>query len=123
MKIPEEVKRWFESAKADLIKAKDNFNLGHYDLTSFLCQQSVEKSLKSIVMYQTKSFPKIHDLIRLGRLSKIEPEILKECEKLNYVYTETRYPDTSNRKFTKKESEEDIKSAELILKWAEKKLY
>ena len=120
--MKEEVKRWWDSAKDDLRKAKDNFKINNYDLTSFLCQQAVEKALKAILINETNTFPKVHDIVRLGRLVKIEPDLLKECEKLNYVYTETRYPDTGNRKFTREEAEEDIERTKRILKCAEKRL-
>jgi len=68
----EEFERWFEKAKDDLRKAGDNFDIGNFDLSSFLCQQSVEKVLKAILIKRTKQFPKIHDLVRLCRLVKID---------------------------------------------------
>jgi len=118
----EETKRWIEKAKDDLKKAKDNFNIKNYDLTSFLCQQAVEKALKAVLIEKTKRFPKIHDLVRLGKLAKIDKKLLKDCEKLTFVYVETRYPDINIRKYDKEEAKEDIKIAERILKWVIKKL-
>ena len=115
--MKEEVERWLNKAKDDLRKAKDNLNIKNYDLTSFLCQQAVEKALKSVLIEKTKEFPKIHDLVRLGKLAEINKELLKECEKLTFVYTETRYPDTSDREYTQQEAEDDIKTAEKIIKW------
>lgn len=118
----EEVDRWISSAKEDLRKARDNFNLSNYDLSSFLSHQVVEKSLKALLIKKTKKFPKIHDLVRLGRLVGLNDNLLKDCEKLTFVYTETRYPDVGFRKYTKFESEEDIKIADRILQWIEKNL-
>lgn len=118
----EEVKRWLDKSKDDLRKAKDNFKIGNYDLASFLSQQAAEKALKSLLIERTKTFPKIHDLVRLGKLLKIDDSLLKDCEKLTFVYIETRYPDISNRKYTEKESEEDIKIAEKIIIWTVKEL-
>lgn len=120
--MEKEFKRWFISAKEDLKKAKDNFNIGNYDLTSFLCQQTVEKALKSLLIKKTKKFPRIHDLVRLGKLVNIDKDLLDDCKKLTTVYTETRYPDISIEKYTKEESEDDIKTAEKILKWVTEKL-
>ncbi len=37
--------------------------------------------------------------------------LLGECEILNPVYIETRYPDISKERYTSKESEKDIKIA------------
>jgi len=120
--MKEEIERWFKSGKEDLRKAKDNLEIGNYDLTSFLCQQAVEKILKAILIKKTNKFPKIHDLVMLGKLAGIEEDLLKDCEKLTLVYTETRYPDVSTRKYNKKESEEDINLAEKIIKWVAKNL-
>ncbi len=118
----EETKLWFKRAKLDLKKAKDNLKIKHYDLVSFLCQQSSEKSLKAVLIEKTNNFPRIHDLVKLGRLLNIDEFLLKECEKLVSAYIEARYPDALDRIFTKLESAEDIKSADKILKWAKKQL-
>lgn len=122
IKIEKEFERWFISAERDLKKARDNFNIGHYDLTSFLCQQAVEKALKSLLIKQTNKFPKIHDLVRLGNLVNVDKDLLENCKKLTTVYTENRYPDVSVEEYTKEESEDDIEITEKILKWVKKKL-
>ena len=118
----EEVQRWLNKAEDDLKKAKDNCNIKHYDLASFLCQQTVEKALKAVLIEETKKFPQIHDLVKIGKLVNISEDLLKECEKLTFVYVETRYPDVSNRKYTKRESLEDIESADKILQWVKERL-
>jgi len=118
----EETKKWLDKAKDDLRKAKDNFKIENYDLTSFLCQQAVEKSLKAILIERTKKFPKIHDLVKLGELVGLDEKLLKNCEKLSPVYIETRYPNVSEEDYTKKESSQDIKTAEQIIKWTTKNL-
>ena len=118
----EEVKNWLEQAGKDLKAAKDNINIHNYNLSSFLCQQAVEKALKSFLIEKTNKFPKIHDLVRLGKLVNLDKELLKDCEKLTLVYTETRYPGFNTKEYTKKETKEDIKIAERILKWVEERL-
>ena len=122
IKMREETEKWLKSAREDLRKAEDNFKIKNYDLSSFLCQQTVEKALKAMLIEKTGKFPKIHDLIRLGKLIKIDKNLLEGCEKLTYVYTETRYPDTGEREYTKEESKEDIMIAKNILKWIIKKI-
>src|SRR3989338_7724907 len=99
--MKEETKLWINRAKTDLKKAKDNFEIKHYDLVSFLCQQSAEKALKAVLIEKTNSFPKIYDLIKLGRSVNIDDDLLKECERLTSGYIETRYPDMPDRKFPK----------------------
>ena len=100
-KMREETQRWLDKAEDDLKKARDNCSIKHYDLASFLCQQAVEKALKAVLIEETEMFPKIHDLVKLGRLANISKDLLKECEKLTFVYVETRYPDVGNRSYTK----------------------
>ena len=118
----EDVKKWLDKSKSDLKKAKDNFDIGHYDLASFMCQQSAEKALKAFLIFRDDVLIKSHDLVNLGRKAGISSELLKKCKDLNPVYAETRYPDVSEDDFTKEDSEEDIKIAEEILKWVEGKI-
>ena len=120
--MKEEVKRWINKAEDDLRKAVDNFKIKNYDLTSFLCQQAVEKALKAILIEKTGKFPKIHDLIKLGKLINIDEVLLKECEILNPVYIKTRYPDINNEKYTAKESKKDIEIAKKVLEWIKKNI-
>ena len=122
--MKEEIKNWFEAAKSDLKKAKDNISIGNYDLASFLCQQSAEKALKSYQLKKEKKITKTHDLLFLGKRLNLPNGILGKCKELNPVYIETRYPDANSgfKEYSKEESEEDIKSAEIVLKWTEKKL-
>lgn len=120
--MEEEIRKWFDKAKDDLKKAKDNFGIGNYDLTSYLCQQAVEKALKSLLIKNTKKFPKIHDLVRLGELVKIDKNLLDGCKRLNPIYLQTRYPDVSEDTYTKEDSLGDIKIAEEILEWIRKRL-
>lgn len=117
----EETKLWLNQAKSDLRKARSNIKIKNYDLASFLSQQAAEKSLKSLLIEKTKTFPKIHDLVRLGKLLNMEDELLKECEILNPVYIETRYP-VSTTRYTKEEAESDIRRAQKVLKWVKKRL-
>lgn len=119
--MKQETKKWVDKAKDDLRKAKDNFKIENYDLASFLCQQAVEKSLKAILIEKTNEFPKIHDLVRLGKLVELDKKLLKDCEGLTAVYIGTRYPDIED-KYDEEESAKDIDVAERIIKWAIKKI-
>ena len=121
VKMKEETKLWLNKSKDDLKKAKSNFKIKNYDVASFLCQQAVEKGLKAVLIERTNTFPKIHDLVRLGKLVSLSNNLLKDCEVLNPVYIETRYP-IFNRKYSKKEATKDIKNAEGIIKWIKKNL-
>lgn len=117
-----EAENWLKKAERDLISAKKNLEIKEYNVASFLCQQSVEKALKSFLINKNKEMPKIHDLVRLGKLVDLDKKLLDGCEKLNPVYTESRYPDISERDYKMDETKKDIETAEEILKWVKNKL-
>lgn len=117
-----ETKKWIDKARDDLQKAKDNFKIEHYDLASFLCQQAVEKSLKAILIERKSEFPKIHDLVRLGKLADIPNKLTKRLRELTLIYVYTRYPDIPEEKDLMSKSADFIKHSEEVLKWIEKSL-
>jgi HEPN domain-containing protein len=87
-----------------------------------LRQQCAEKALKAVLFERTDEIMKIHDLVRLGKELNIDEEMLGDCERLTFVYIESRYPGVGDQEYTAKETEEDLRLAEAILKWAEKNL-
>jgi len=115
----EEFEKWFEKAKDDLKKAQDNFNIGNFDLSSFLCQQSVEKGLKAVLIKRTGQFPKIHDLVRLSRLVEIDKRFLGGTKELTLAYIYTRYPISDKVLDLKDKSFEFLKLNREIIKWVE----
>ena len=119
-----EVKNWLEQAKSDLKKANDNFNINNYDLTSFLCQQAVEKALKALLLNKENKIIKTHDLFFLAKRLSIPEDLIKNCKELSPVYTETRYPDAKGEfiKYSKEESAQDLEIAKEVLEWIEKNL-
>lgn len=50
-----EVRGWWGLSNGDLQKANDNFNIGNYDLSSFLCQQAVKKYSKDEAAHDLSS--------------------------------------------------------------------
>jgi HEPN domain-containing protein len=90
--MKEEVKRWLEQAKRDLITAENSFESKDYYASSFWCQQAAEKALKALLIKKTGEFPKIHDLTNLARLNMVPQRIVELCAKLNPAYTNSRYP-------------------------------
>ncbi len=90
-------KEWIEKAHEDGLAAADLFKKSHlFAPACFHYQQMAEKYLKALLVYNGRSFMKIHDLISLSdSLSKKYPEITKldpELKLLNRFYIETRYP-------------------------------
>lgn len=78
--------------------AKQNFKLGNYFLTAFLCQQSAEKLLKAVYIIEERKEPeKSHDLRTLALMLKAVDSVIKTyCARLNPHYFQARYPDASN---------------------------
>ena len=77
-------------SKEAAIKIKD---IGLYDVAAFYSQQSVEKLLKTILIFETGTAPKIHYLDELARLLHIPDEIFKYVEGISEDYRISRYPD------------------------------
>ena len=90
-------KAWLDRAFDD-IRAMEQM-LGVIDLTNmvaFHAQQAVEKTLKAIIEDQEIGFVKTHSLIRLYALVRPYHDLVQDMdmlEKLDAVYTESRYPD------------------------------
>ena len=122
----EEVKRWWDQANEDLATAKDNININRFSYAIFLCEQAVEKALKSLYLAKFKKVPRVHDLTIFAKKLELPQDLYDGCEDLTNVYTETRYPDMSevipSKRFTGKEAEEFLEKAEEIITWVKKKL-
>lgn len=124
--MKEEAKRWMKQAERDFKSAKNNFKSDDYYVASLLCQQSVEKALKSLYMKKFNKIKKIHNLVILSEELKLPKRLIGYCDVLNPIYIETRYPDAAgelpHKKYTKLNSKDDIKKAWEILKWIKKRL-
>lgn len=116
--MKEEVKRWFAQALNDFDIAKTLFGLKKFSHSSFFCQQSAEKALKALLLELESELVKTHDLVLLARRLGAPEEIIGLCKELAPVYVESRYPDLGEiafKKFTEKETKNDLKNAELII--------
>lgn len=123
--MKEEVKRWWKQVLKDIDAAKSMYKIRRYDYASFWCQQAAEKALKTLLLNQGHELIKTHDLVLLARELKAPEDLVQLCKELTPVYVETRYPDLGKegfKKFTKKETLEDIKSMEKIVEWTKKNL-
>ena len=124
--MKEEVKKWWRLAKDDLKSARVNFKSKQYYVCAFLCQQTVEKALKSALIKKAGKLLKIHDLVILGKKVNLPEDLLEKCDKLNGVYIDTRYGDVGGKlpsqKFTKSVSSALLKTAKEVVKWLEKNI-
>jgi len=90
-KLPAE---WLKAAYADLRVIEhivDDEFLTH--IVAFHAQQTIEKSLKAILEYESKRVPRVHKLQNL--ISKIDRELPLDneiLEILDELYIDSRYP-------------------------------
>ncbi len=87
----------------------------------FYAQQAVEKSFKALLIKETDSFPRIHDLTKLARLVDAPKKIIVFCSIINPGYIVSRYPNIGGE-YGMEDSEDIIKAAGEVLKWIRKKL-
>lgn len=121
----EEVKRWWLQTLSDVDLTKNLYKNKQYNYSSFWCQQAAEKALKTLLLKKGYELIKTHDLVLLARRVSAPENIIKLCKDLTPVYVETRYPDLGEKgfkKFTDKETQEDIKNMEEIVKWVKENL-
>lgn len=109
------VKFWINSAKDDLIVARDNFKLGHYHWSLFFYQLVLEKTLKSLIVQRGEVPDPVHNLVKLSNQAKIK---LGEAQNKDFVEISTfnieaRYDDIK-QSFYKKANKE------FVQKWAKK---
>lgn len=93
----EHIKYWRESAQHDLESADSILASGRYDWSLFVGHLALEKLLKAVFVDRNDNQmpPKIHNLVRLAELSKIEldDEQKSLLDKINDFNIQTRYPD------------------------------
>ena len=123
--MKKEIENWWRQAEEDLRVAEDNLNAHPY-VAAFFSQQAAEKALKALLFKKEGQVIKIHDLVILGRKCGLSQDLLKGCDELTHVYTETRYADIGERapfkEFDKVGTETLLKIAKEILRWVEKSI-
>ena len=114
-----------EQAYADLKSAKHSLKSRDYYLSAFMCQQAVEKILKSFYLKKYGELRKIHDLAYFAKKLNLSEDLTKKCEILTKVYVEARYPDMGSgdipaKKFSKEDAEGFIEIATEVLRCIKK---
>ena len=119
------VKHWVKSSDENLDAMKSNFNSAHYDWALFIGHLVLEKLLKAIYAKRNPSSPhapKLHDLIKLGRLCGLElcADTIDKLGIINTFNIEARYDDFKQefRKLCTKEfAKEQIEIIEEVREW------
>lgn len=124
------VEEWLKRAEDDELNIKSI--LKHRDGTPanacFLSHQVVEKVLKALLLFYSKSYPRTHDLSQLIELLEryipaISDDFKEEVILLSPYYVGARYPaDIPLESFTWKEAESASKVAQKIKEFALRKI-
>lgn len=119
-----DVKEWLKIAKSNFIVGKSFYILSEEDVRfeefCFELQQSVEKSLKALLVHHNIKFPKTHSISALLTLLQENsvnlPEKILDAAELTKYAIETRYPD-NYIEITEKDYEEAVQMAEYVYEW------
>lgn len=116
-----------DQSKDDLDSALYNFDGKKYYVCAFLCQQSVEKALKALFLFEKKGeVPQSHSLIYLATSTTIPKEYFSFLKELTPKFIDTRYPDASvdlpSRIYDKDNTNRLVIKSKEVLEWIYKKL-
>ena len=123
MKNQKEVLEWLEYAESDMELAKKGkvSRKIKFETLCFHAQQAAEKTIKAVLIFNHIDFPKTHEIeVLLKILTKNDVNIPKPVAESKYLtkYAVTkRYPG-EEMEVNKKEYNEAVKVASLVLKWA-----
>ncbi len=95
MKNKKSSKLWFQQSYHNFLLAKKNYEIEGYDVSAFLCQQSIELLLKSVIIYKGKKLDKSHYLDVLVKKVDMPEDLRKSVISLTIDYLFSRYPDVS----------------------------
>ena len=89
-------RQWLEFAQTDLRSCENNLRDEFVtNVVAFHAQQAVEKAFKALIEEKGIQMSRIHNLTRLFALTEsflVSPIDETELEKLDNVYTSSRYP-------------------------------
>jgi len=122
--IREEALDWWKEARYNLRQAKKIFEIEEYSVSSFLCHQAAEKSLKALyIVVKSRLPPRGHDLVKLGRTLNAE-EIMDYLKILNPHYMVARYPNAANtvptEAYSREIAEKCLEAAGRVLEWVKR---
>lgn len=87
---------WLAQSNYDLNAAKVSMKAGFYEWACFQAEQSAEKALKSVIVYNGKSAPKLHKLgVLVGIIKNIDQRFrgihidISQLQSYTFI---TRYP-------------------------------
>jgi len=118
----EEFKEWLRKAEEDFDTAKYNLEGNKLAAGVFFLQQSVEKSLKALIIKKKGEIVRTHDLIILGKRINAPKKIMEYCKELTPAYQYTRYPDVPREEKLGERADVLVSYAEEVLEWVKKNI-
>lgn len=123
--MEKEITYWIEHATYDLETAEAMFNTGRYLYVTFMCQQSIEKLLKAIIIrFKSVTPPFSHNLRRLAEIAGIDEKMTESqinfFDDLTPFCIAARYPaykDKMMKIATKEISQNYLKQTKDIFLW------
>lgn len=120
--MKKEFHAWLEKARSDISTAEYLFEGNKFEEAGFFCQQSVEKSLKALLIFRTGELLKSHDLPWLAQKAGIPQEMHDRCKDLTMMYVAFRYPDVPAIDDVEERAGEFIGFAKRIWTWVKRKI-
>ena len=126
-KEKEEFEKWLEQAEADMSGAKYNFDGEKYYIAAFLCEQTIEKALKALMIKEGQGLIKTHDLFLLSRKVGLPESFSSDLNDISGAYIDSRYCSSlggciPSEIFDDAQVKKFINTAEEILEWIKKKI-
>jgi HEPN domain-containing protein len=121
---------WLRQAEADLLHARNARDDGDYNWSAFASQQAAEKAIKAVFQRQhldawghTLSVL----LENLPPAQRPSADLVDAAKELDKHYIPTRYPNGFERGapvdfYTRREAEQAIANAEMILAWCRRQV-
>ena len=114
---------WMKKAESDLRKADILKEKCEFDGATFYSQQTAEKALKAVCLFNNFGLIKTHDLLILGKKVNLPEKTLEKAIILNSFYTSSRYPLLiEEQDFSKESADKSLLYAEEVLKWCKQQI-
>ncbi len=120
--MAEEAKVWLDKAERDLAAASWNFKGKFFEESAFLCQQSVEKALKAMLLRKGNKIEKTHDLVFLAKKLNLPENFKENLKELTLAYIYSRYPDAKQEQNLEAVASKFLDWALEILKWIKEQI-
>lgn len=123
------VQKWLDRVSYDLDTAKAMLQTGRLIYAVFMCQQSLEKAIKALLVFQGKEVIPIHNLRRLAEKASITQELddstLIKLDFLSNYYINARYKEDLqqlSKGISDKVAGDFVDFAEGLIKWLREKM-